>query len=86
MLSPESESLSSDTESEGEREEEEEAEVISSLGESWESKSQPLNPADSALALLHNKQEQMKQYHLKKHIENLEAAVQGKEDAVSKLR
>lgn len=83
------ESLSSDSQ----QSEEEEGsgsihEVVSSLEESWDSRLKPAAAAaaatDSAKNL--NKQELLKQYHLRKHVENLESSVQNKEEVVDKLR
>lgn len=58
---------------------------VSSLGESMEASS-PDTTGPSTLRLVQNKQELMKQHHLKKHIKNLEDEVHEKEEVVNKLR
>ena len=59
---------------------------MSSLGESLEGSSKH-DPTDAGtFRLLQNKQELLKQHHLKKHIKNLEGEVQKKEDTIDKLR
>ena len=77
------ESLSSSSDAIGDSFEGGTNEPVSTLEESWGSRIRIEKP-DSMLSV--NQQELIKQYHLKKHIDNLESDVQKKEEVVNRLR
>ena len=61
-------------------------EELASLAESWSSKGGGEEVEHKPSLPVFSRQELLRRYHLKKHVERLESAVQKKKDALNSLR